>query len=109
MDHIDTRILRALQRDSNRPVADLSSDLGLSPSACHRRIKALETAGVIRGYSADLSRRKLGFNILVFVEITLRSQERSVLEGFEAAVAYAVAGEMGFAEDQVVSLDRQTQ
>lgn len=86
MDQIDSRILRALQRDSSRAVADLADDLGLSASACHRRIKALEAAGVIRGYAAQLSRRKLGFNILVFVEITLRSQERSVLEGFEAAV-----------------------
>lgn len=86
MDQIDSRILRALQRDSSRAVAELAGDLGLSASACHRRIKALEAAGVIRGYAAQLSRRKLGFNILVFVEITLRSQERSVLEGFEAAV-----------------------
>lgn len=86
MDQTDTKILRALQRDSNRPVADLAGELGLSPSACHRRIKSLEAAGIIKGYSARLSRRKLGFNILVFVEITLRSQERSVLEGFEAAV-----------------------
>ena len=86
MDQIDSRILRALQRDSSRAVADLAGDLGLSASACHRRIKALEAAGVIRGYAAQLSRRKLGFNILVFVEITLRSQVRSVLEGFEAAV-----------------------
>ena len=86
MDQIDSRILRALQRDSSRAVADLAGDLGLSASAWHRRIKALEAAGVIRGYAAQLSRRKLGFNILVFVEITLRSQERSVLEGFEAAV-----------------------
>ncbi len=86
MDATDTRILRALQRDSSRPVAELAADLGLSASACHRRIKTLETSGVIAGYSARLSRRKLGFSLLVFVEITLRSQERSVLEAFEAAV-----------------------
>ena len=86
MDQTDTRILRAVQRDSNRPVADIASDLGLSASACHRRIKALEGKGIIAGYSARLSRRKLGFSLLIFVEITLRSQERSVLQGFEAAV-----------------------
>lgn len=89
MDSIDIRILNALQRDSNRPVAELAVDLGLSASACHRRIKALESAGVIAGYSARLSRRKLGFNLLIFVEITLRSQQRSVLDGFEAAVRAA--------------------
>lgn len=89
MDSIDTRILHALQRDSSRPVADLANELGLSASACHRRIKSLEAAGIIAGYSARLSRRKMGFNLLVFVEITLRSQERSVLDGFEAAVRAA--------------------
>jgi DNA-binding Lrp family transcriptional regulator len=89
MDQTDKAILRALQRDSQRPVAELASDLGMSASACHRRIKALESAGIITGYSARLSRRKLGFSLLVFVDITLRSQERSVLEGFEQAVRAA--------------------
>ena len=86
MDNTDARILRALQRDSSRPVAELATELNLSASACHRRIKALEASGIISGYSARLSRRKMGFSLLVFVEITLRSQERSVLDGFEAAV-----------------------
>lgn len=86
MDNTDARILRALQRDSSRPVAELATALGLSASACHRRIKALEASGIITGYSARLSRRKMGFSLLVFVEITLRSQERSVLDGFETAV-----------------------
>ena len=86
MDDTDTRILRSLQRDSSRPVAELAADFGLSASACHRRIKALERSGAIKGYSARLSRRKLGLSLLVFVEITLRSQERSVLDAFEAAV-----------------------
>ena len=48
MDQIDTRILRALQRDSHRPVAELAADLGLSASACHRRIKALEGVTDVR-------------------------------------------------------------
>ncbi len=67
-------------------MAELATDLGLSASACHRRIKTLEAKGIISGYSARLSRRKLGFSLLVFVEITLRSQERSVLQAFEQAV-----------------------
>ncbi len=89
MDHIDSKILRELQRESNRPVAEIAADLGLSPSACHRRIKALEASGVVVGYAARLSRRKLGLNLMVLVRITLRSQERSVLEGFERAVRAA--------------------
>lgn len=83
---MDARILRALQRDSNRPVAELAGEVGLSPSACHRRVKLLEEAGVIAGYRARLDPSKLGLNINVFVEITLSSQSQEALNGFESAV-----------------------
>jgi len=86
MDQIDARILRALQRDSNRPVAELAGEVGLSASACHRRIKLLEEAGVIAGYVAKLNRAALGFHNQVFVEITLSSQSQEALTAFEAAV-----------------------
>ena len=59
MDQVDARILRALQRDSSRPVAELAGEVGLSPSACHRRVKLLEEAGVITGYAARLDRAAL--------------------------------------------------
>ena len=86
MDHTDARILRALQRDASRPVAELAADVGLSPSACHRRVKLLEEAGVVTGYRARLDPAKLGLNIHVFVEITLSSQSQEALNAFEAAV-----------------------
>jgi len=86
MDRIDARILRALQRDSSRPVAELAADVGLSASACHRRVKLLEQAGVITGYAARLDRAALGFPIQVFVEITLSSQSQEALSAFETAV-----------------------
>ncbi len=89
IDATDRRILTALQRESARPIAELAAALGLSPSACHRRIKSLEAAGIISGYAARLGRRKLGLSIMANVLITLRSQEASVLEGFEAAVRAA--------------------
>lgn len=87
MDRIDARILRALQRDSSRPVAELAAEVGLSASACHRRVKLLEEAGVISGYAARLDRVRLGFQVQVFVEIMLSSQSREALSAFEAAVA----------------------
>ena len=62
MDQIDARILRALQRDSSPPVAELAGEVGLSASACHRRVKLLEEAGVIAGYAARLDRAALGFS-----------------------------------------------
>jgi len=86
MDEPDARILRALQRDSSRPIAELAAEVGLSPSACHRRVKLLEEAGVVTGYAARIDRAKLGFAVQVFVEITLSSQSQEALTAFEAAV-----------------------
>jgi len=86
MDVFDRRILAALQRDSTRPVAALAETVGLSSSACHRRIKQLEERGVIVGYAAAVERSRLGLNLEVFVEITLASQALDVLDAFERAV-----------------------
>jgi len=86
MDEIDGRILRALQRDASRPVAELAAEVGLSASACHRRVKLLEEAGVIAGYAARLDREALGVPVQVFVEITLSSQSQEALTAFEKAV-----------------------
>ncbi len=86
MDDIDRRILRTLQRDSSRPVAELAAEVGLSASACHRRVKLLEEAGIIAGYAARLDRRALGFPVQVLVAITLSSQSEEALSAFEKAV-----------------------
>lgn len=86
MDEIDARILRAVQRDSSRPVAELAGEVGLSASACHRRVKLLEEAGLIAGYVARLDRGRLGLAVQVFVEITLSSQSQEALSAFETAV-----------------------
>jgi Lrp/AsnC family leucine-responsive transcriptional regulator len=86
MDDIDARILRAVQRDASRPVAELAREVGLSPSACHRRVKLLEAAGLITGYVARLDRAALELPVQVFVEITVSSQSQEALEAFETAV-----------------------
>ena len=87
MDRIDLKLLDALQRDSARPIAQLAELAGLSPSACHRRIRLLEEQGQIAGYSARLDPQRLGLKLLVFVEITLAAQSREAMDRFEAAVA----------------------
>lgn len=87
MDRIDIKLLEALQRDSSKSVAQLAELAGLSPSACHRRIRLLEEQGLIAGYSARLDPQCLGLKLLVIVEITLTSQSREVMDRFEAAVA----------------------
>ena len=85
MDSVDAGILRALQRDSSRPIADLAARVGLSPSACHRRVKLLEQAGVIAGYAARLDRRALGLPLDVIVEIGLAAPDQRSMEAFETA------------------------
>ncbi len=87
MDKLDAKILRQLQNDASRPIAELAELVGLSTSACHRRIKMLEDAGTITGYVARLDRKALGLTIQVFVEITLNSQSQDALNAFEHAVS----------------------
>jgi DNA-binding Lrp family transcriptional regulator len=87
MDRNDVLILEALQKDSSRSIADLADLAGVSPSACHRRIKALEASGVITGYGAQVDPQKLGLKMQAFVEITLTSQSREAMDRFERAVA----------------------
>jgi Lrp/AsnC family leucine-responsive transcriptional regulator len=86
VDAIDRRILRALQTDCRQTVAEIGTLAGLSPSACHRRIRQLEEAGVISGYAARLNRQALGYAMEFFVEVELRSQSDKALEAFERAV-----------------------
>lgn len=86
MDRADIALLEALQRDSSRSIAELAEVCALSASACHRRIKALEAAGLIAGYAAQLDPQQLGLKLLAFVEITLTSQSREAMDRFEAAV-----------------------
>jgi len=87
LDAPNRRILDALQRDSRIAVAELASRIGLSPSACHRRMKLLEEAGVIAGYAARLDRTALGYTMEFFVEVSLASQSGDVFDAFERAVA----------------------
>ena len=86
LDETDKRILRVLQRKGRISNADLSEQVNLSPSACHRRVQRLEEAGFVRDYVALLDARKLGLPTTVFVEITLTTQADEVLEAFETAV-----------------------
>ena len=85
-DSLDTRILRELQRDCRLTVAELGARVGLSASACHRRVKQLEEKGVITGYAARRDARALGYTMEFFVEVSLKSQSDKALDAFECAV-----------------------
>ncbi|KND17555.1 AsnC family transcriptional regulator [Pannonibacter phragmitetus] len=86
LDRIDKRILTLLQQDGRMPNADLAQKVGLSQSACLRRVRALEDCGIISRYAALLDQRKLGRRMDVFVEISLTGQSNEVLLAFEQAV-----------------------
>jgi Lrp/AsnC family leucine-responsive transcriptional regulator len=87
MDRLDRRLLNALQQDSSASIAQLADMVGLSPSACHRRMRALEEAGIIRSYGARLDPAKLGIGLHVLIDITLVSQSSEAMERFERAVS----------------------
>ncbi len=87
IDATDRKILAALQRKGRMSNSELSEQVNLSPSACHRRVQRLEAEGYIKDYVALLDARKLNVPTTVFVEITLQGQAEEVLEAFEKAVA----------------------
>lgn len=87
LDDFDQKILAELERDGVLTAAALAEAVGLSPSACHRRVKALEAAGVIEGYAAIISEKALGRSATVFVAVTLEDQRRETMAKFERAVA----------------------
>lgn len=86
LDTIDHAILDALQDDGRITNADLAESIGLSASACHRRVRRLESDGVIERYAAMVNRQLVGRGVSVFVEISLESQREDLLDDFEAAV-----------------------
>lgn len=86
MNRDDKKILASLQRDARMPLSELAQQVGLSTSACHRRVRALEQAKIIEGYCARLNARALGLDVEVFVEISLNSQSQAALTAFEKAV-----------------------
>ena len=65
----------------------MAAEVGLSASACHRRIKALEEAGIIQSYRAVIDARSLGLPMTFFIEVVLASQTEAALDAFEASVA----------------------
>lgn len=87
MDTIDVKILHLLQKDGQMSMSRLSEKVGLSLSACHRRVKLLEASGKIAGYAARLDRMQIGLELQIFIEIKIKSTRREDIAAFEAAIA----------------------
>lgn len=87
IDRIDRKILRVLQGEARVPMTELAERVGLSVTPCAERVKRLEQEGVIQGYHARLSPNRLGFNLLVFVELRLSAKSGPIFEQFRREVS----------------------
>jgi len=86
LDRIDRQILEILQSDGRIANQDLADRVGLSPSPCLRRVKALEESGLIIGYHALLDARKLGLTLMALVHISMDQHTPERFANFEASV-----------------------
>jgi DNA-binding Lrp family transcriptional regulator len=104
LDRIDRRILHDLQAKGRMTNVELAKRAGISAPPCLRRVRALEKAGLIKGYHAEVNAEALGFAVTVFAQVGLSSQAESDLRAFEALMAsypevrecHMLAGEADF-------------
>lgn len=90
-DHISDKILRELQRDGRIPNTELASRVGLSPSACLRRVQELERRGVISGYRAVINAHARGVGFIAYVNVGLSRHSNEAQKAFERACLAAPA------------------
>lgn len=111
LDRFDRKLLDLLQEDGRMSNVELAQRINLSESACLRRVRALEEAGLIERYAAILNQKQLGLSGTVFVHIALRREEQSELAAFEAAIqdipqvmeCYLMTGEFDYLLRLIVS------
>lgn len=104
LDDTDRRILAALQRQGRLSAQELAEAAGASPATCWRRLKALEEAGIVKGYAALLDREKLGLAVVAFVHVTIERQyakavaeiEKKIRTRTEVIDCYATTGDADF-------------
>lgn len=104
LDRIDRRILADLQADGRMTNVELARRAGISAPPCLRRVRALEDAGYVKGYHAEIDPGALGFNVTVFAHVGLNSQAEADLKSFEELVkgwpevreCHMLAGETDF-------------
>ncbi|HEY8195326.1 MAG TPA: Lrp/AsnC family transcriptional regulator [Hyphomicrobium sp.] len=105
LDALDKAILNALLLDGRQSQVELAEHVPLSPTAIARRIRALEEAGIIQGYQAQINRKALGLTMMVVVQISLKNQGEELLSAFEKAALAApsiIACHMMSGEDDYI-------
>jgi len=86
LDRYDRQILAALQRDGRISNQELAEQIGLSPSPCLRRVRALEEAGLIRGYRALLDAKALGYSLMALIHISMDQHTPERFQHFEREI-----------------------
>ena len=89
LDHINSKILQVLGKDGRISNLDLAERVGLSPSACLRRVQDLERNGVIKGYRAVIDPGKTGIGFIAYMSVGLNQHTKAAQEAFEAAISRA--------------------
>ena len=115
LDKFDLHILQELQNDGRLSNTELASRVGLSTAPCWRRVRALEEAGFIKGYHAELNRQKLGLGVLAFVRLdaerntgdSTRALEEAIRRLPEVVSCHYISG-TGTFELQVVTRDLES-
>jgi Transcriptional regulators len=87
LDNIDRILLQTLQTEGRITNVELAEKVGLTAPPCLRRVRVLEESGIVEGYHAHLNAQALGFGIMVFALVSLKSQAESDLRAFESHVA----------------------
>lgn len=104
LDVTDWKILAALQANGRMTNVDLAQRVGISAPPCLRRVRALEKAGIIEGYFAQLNEKRVGFELTAFAMVSLSAQSEADLMAFEAQCGewdvvrscYMLSGEVDF-------------
>ncbi len=86
-DQLDRAILEELQINGRITVADLGRKVHLSPPAVYQRIKRMERAGLIRGYTVEIDQEMAGYHLLCFIRLTLHPHSRELLDSLQARIA----------------------
>ncbi|MBV1788341.1 Lrp/AsnC family transcriptional regulator [Marinobacterium sp. D7] len=89
LDRVDVGILARLQRDGRLTNAKLATELSLSETPCWRRLKRLEEEGYIESYQANLDRRKLGFGVMAFVQLSCVEHDEHTTRAFEDIIRHS--------------------
>lgn len=87
IDSFDRQILKLLQQDGRISNQDLADRIGLSPSPCLRRVRALEEAGVIKGYRAQIDAKALGYTLMALIYISMDKHTPDRFEHFEKEIS----------------------